>query len=311
MPDSGGNPTTGTVWITGAAGFSARYLATLLRREHPTWHMIGLDRSPADRGDLDAYHSIDITDFQRVKELAQAAPPRWVFHLAAAIPPATEEALWHVNVGGTRVLIEAVAGGAAERVRVLVTSSAAVYGESMVQINEGARACGINTYGRSKWAQELVALAAGREFGVDVVIARTFNLIGPGLPERLLAGAVCAQCIRSGAKRIRVGDLSAFRDFIDIRDAVEAYCRIVQQGRTHGIYNVCSGRATRVRTMVGQLIKLAGGGLSVEESGSRSKGREVARSWGDNSQLKALGWQPSFSLRRSLKDMLEHSSNHS
>ena len=295
-----------TVWITGAAGFSAGHLATLLRREEAQCRIIGLDRNPAYRGVLDEYHPIDISDYLQVKELAQVAPPRWVFHLAAAIPPASEESLWQVNVGGTRMLIEAIASCTGRQVRVLVTSSAAVYGRSQVQVNEGARACGINPYGRSKWAQELVALAAGREFGVDVVIARTFNLIGPGLPKHLLAGSVCAQCARSGSNRICVGDLSSFRDFIDIRDAVDAYRQIIRRGRTRGIYNVCSGRATRVRTMVQQLTKLAGGGFIVDEAEPRNKGRGTDRSWGDNSRLKALGWKQSLSLSCSLKDMLAY-----
>lgn len=294
-----------TVWITGAAGFSARHLAANLRRTEPGVRLVGLDLNPADCGELDVCHPVDITDLLELKRLAEVEKPRFVYHLAAAFPPTPEEMLWHVNVAGTLMLIEAVAG-VPERTRVLVTGSAAVYGESPGAAKEGARARGINAYGRAKWAQEVVALAAGREFGVEVVIARTFNLIGPGLPERLLAGKVCAECFRSEGAPIHVDDLSAVRDFIDIRDAVEAYRRIAREGRTQGIYNVCTGRATRVRTMVRQLVGLAGGGHSIEEGEPRNMGNKIARSQGDNSYLKSLGWKPSFSLRRSLKDMLEH-----
>jgi GDP-4-dehydro-6-deoxy-D-mannose reductase len=294
-----------TIWITGASGFSARYLAANLRRSELGSRLIGLDRGPADRGDLDDYHAIDITDFQRVKELAETDPPQWVFHLAAAIPPATEEALWHVNAGGTRNLIEAVAGGISERVRVLITSSAAVYRPTPAKVDEKAPSGGANAYGRSKWGQEQIALASGREFGVGIVIARTFNLLGPGLPQRLLAGALCAKLREPGNKPIALGDLSSFRDFIDVRDAVEAYRLIATKGRNYQIYNVCSGRSTRSRTLVQRLAALAGQADRIQENPSYHSGG-VDRSVGDPDALMKLGWRPTIPLQRTLRDMLAH-----
>ena len=295
-----------TIWITGAAGFSARHLATLLRREYPQWRLIGLDRNPADRGELDEYYSIDITDLLELKKLADVEPPRLVFHLAAAIPPVSEEALWHVNVGGTRILIEAVASSEKPQVRVLVTSSAAVYRPTSAKVDEKAPAGGANAYGRSKWAQEQIALASGREFGVGIVIARTFNLLGPGLPQRLLAGALCAKLREPGNEPIALGNLSSFRDFIDVRDAVEAYRLIATKGRPNQIYNVCSGRATRSRTLVRRLAALAGKADRIQENPSHHSGG-VDRSLGDPGALMALGWQPAIPLQRTLRDMLEHS----
>ena len=293
------------IWITGAAGFSARYLAANLRRTEPGSRLIGLDRNPADRGELDDYYPIDITDLLELKKLAEVEPPRLVFHLAAAIPPVPEEALWHVNVGGTRVLIEAVASSEKPQIRVLVTSSAAVYRPTSAMVNEKAPAGGANAYGRSKWGQEQIALASGREFGVGIVIARAFNLLGPGLPQHLLAGALCAKLREPGNEPIALGDLSSFRDFIDVRDAVEAYRLIATKGRRNQIYNVCSGRATRSRTLVQRLAALAGkAGKIQEDSSHQSSG--VDRSLGDPGALMALGWQPAIPLQRTLRDMLAH-----
>jgi GDP-4-dehydro-6-deoxy-D-mannose reductase len=293
------------IWITGAAGFSARHLAANLRRTEPGSRLIGLDRNPAERGELDDYHAIDITNLLELKKLAEVEPPRLVFHLAAAIPPVSEEVLWHVNVGGTRVLIEAVASSVKPPVRVLVTSSAAVYRPTSAKVDEKAPAGGANAYGRSKWGQEQIALASGREFGVGIIIARTFNLLGPGLQQRLLAGALCAKLREPGNEPIPLGNLSSFRDFIDVRDAVEAYRLIATKGRRNQIYNVCSGHATRSRTLVRRLAALAGkAGKIQEDSSHHSSG--VDRSLGDPGALMALGWQPAIPLQRTLRDMLAH-----
>ncbi len=295
-----------TIWITGAAGFSARHLAANLRRSEPGSRLIGLGRNRADRGDLDDYYPIDITDLVELKKLAESEPPHLVYHLAAAIPPVSDEVLWHVNVGGIRILIEAVAGGTSDRPRVLVTSTAAVYRPTPAKVDENAPAGGANAYGCSKWAQEQVALASGREYGADILIARTFNLIGPGLPPRLLAGALCAKLREPGNLPIPLGDLSSFRDFIDVRDAVEAYRLIVVKGRNSQIFNVCSGRATRVRTLVNRLATLAGKSGMIQERILPHSGG-VDRSHGDPGALLKLGWKPTIPIQRTLRDMLDQS----
>jgi nucleoside-diphosphate-sugar epimerase len=291
------------IWITGASGFSARHLATHLRRVDPSSRLIGLGRQPDHNPVFDAWHPVDVTDASALKLAVLTDPPDRVYHLAGAVHPAGEEALWFANVAGTRLLIEAIAGAAATRVKVLISSSAAVYRATPNQVNEQAAAGGANAYGRSKWAQEQIALASGIEFGVEVVIARAFNLLGPGLPERLLAGGVVAQCRSAPDGRIETGDLSAYRDFVDIRDAVSAYCLLMDRGPDQQVYNVASGQAVQVRSMVGMLAELAGG-LELIES-SRPEAHSVDRSWGDVSKLKSLGWSPTFSLQQSLDDMLE------
>ncbi|MES2474695.1 MAG: NAD(P)-dependent oxidoreductase [Verrucomicrobiota bacterium] len=294
------------IWITGASGFSARHLVSNLRRNEPDSRLIGLARQPAANPDFDAWHAADITDAESWKQAVSADPPDLVYHLAGAVHPAAEDLLWFTNVAATRLLIEAISTSGKPTVRLLVSSSAAVYRPTPETVDEQAHAGGANAYGRSKWGQEQIALASGREFGVEVIIARAFNLIGPGLPERLLAGRVCAQCLDSTDRCIKTGDLSAVRDFIDIRDAVEAYRLLMDQGVDGGIYNVASGEGISVRILVETLAKLAGG-LEVVESREFGN-RGVDRSCGNFSKLAALGWKPQYPLKHSLQDMLEAAS---
>jgi GDP-4-dehydro-6-deoxy-D-mannose reductase len=294
-----------TIWITGASGFSARHLAAHLRRMEPSSSLVGLGRRPDSNPDFDAWHAVDVTDAAALKQAVAADPPDLVYHFAGAFHPASEETLWFTNVAATRLLIEAVAASTKPRVRVLISSSAAVYRPNRAMVDEKAPTGGANAYGRSKWGQEQIALASGREFGVSVVIARAFNLLGPGIPQRLLAGSLCTKLQQSGDAPIVMGDLSAFRDFVDVRDAVEAYRLIATKGRNHQIYNVCSGRATRSRTLVHQLAKLAGKADRIQEQPTlHSTG--VDRSLGNPAALAALGWKPAIPLHRTLRDMLKY-----
>jgi GDP-4-dehydro-6-deoxy-D-mannose reductase len=293
-----------TLWITGASGFSARHLAAYLRRTEPSSRLVGLGRRPDPNPDFDAWHTVDVSDAAALKQVVKVDPPDLVYHFAGAFHPAGEETLWFTNVAATRLLIEAVAASTKPRVRVLISSSAAVYRPNPAMVDENSPAGGANAYGRSKWGQEQIALASGREFGVSIVIARAFNLLGPGLPQRLLAGSLCSKLQQSGNAPIVMGDLSAFRDFIDVRDAVEAYHLIATKGRTNHIYNVCSGRATRSRTLVRKLAGLAGKAGSIQEHPS-SHAPGVDRSLGNPAALMALGWKPTIPLQRSLRDMLE------
>jgi len=298
-----------TIWITGAAGFSARHLAANLRRTEPGSRLVGLARRPAANADFDVWHALDVTDAGALHRAAVADPPDLVYHLASAVHPAGEEALWFTNVAGTRLLIEAVAVPCKPQVRVLVVSSAAVYRPSLAKVDESAPTGGANAYGRSKWAQEQIALASGREFGVVIMIARSFNLLGPGLPQRLLAGSLCTKLRDPYNSTITLGNLSSYRDYVDVRDAVEAYRLIATKGRRNHIYNVCSGRATRSRTLVRRLSALAGKIGRIEECDAPHQ-LGVDCSLGEPRALMALGWQPSIPLLRTLRDMLEHTDIH-
>jgi GDP-4-dehydro-6-deoxy-D-mannose reductase len=249
---------------------------------------------------------VDLTDVEALRELARAHPPKQVIHLAGLLPPAAEADLWRVNVGGTLNLLQALASAKARRVRMLTVGSAAEYLRSSAnRIRETDPAGGHTSYGRTKWAQSVLSLAFGAQAGIEVVVARTFNLVGPGVPPTLAPGALCAQFARHGHKTIKVGNLHSRRDFIDIRDAVSAYWKICEDGKTGGIYNVCTGKATSIRTMVQLFSRLAGGRRTIQDDPSRFRRGDLDRVCGDNARLRRLGWSPRIPLERSIRDMLE------
>ena len=139
--------------------------------------------------------------------------------------------------------------------------------------------------------------------GIDVMVARTFNLLGPGLSTALVAGSLCAQFAGDGP--IKVGNTNASRDFVDVRDAVRAYWQISQKGKPGEIYNVATGHGTTIKTLLALFVKVGDNARTIDEVATTSRRiADYARVCGNNAKLRRLGWSPSISVEESIRDML-------
>jgi len=186
----------------------------------------------------------------------------------------------------------------------VTVGSAAEYSNiSSRRIREDHSAGGNSPYGRTKWAQSTLSLAFGAEAGMKVMVARTFNLIGPGIPQTLVPGALCAQ-FTNGEKEVKVGNLKPERDFIDIRDAVAAYWAICEKGIPGNIYNVSTGKTASIKTLVDLFRKCSTVPKTIRQETARSRKNDFSRVCGDNSKLLKLGCRPRISLKQSVSDML-------
>lgn len=293
------------IWITGAAGFSGRHLIRFLRTLPEPVELVGFDLRPDAPEGLDAYHPVDLGDGPKLRELAEAQTPDRVIHLAGVLPPAAEADLWRVNVGGTLNLLQALAATGKREMRIVTVGSAAEYiNISKQRIREDHPAGGNSPYGRTKWAQSTLALAFGAEAGLKIMVARTFNLIGPGTPQSLVPGALCAQ-FSKGEQEVKVGNLRPERDFIDIRDAVAAYWMICEKGTAGRIYNVSTGRTTSIRTLVELFRENASAPKRIRQEAARARKNDFSRVCGDNTRLLRLGCRPRISVKQSVRDMLE------
>ncbi len=295
---------TGVLWITGVSGFTGRHLVRFLRQSGASVRIIGVDIDVSAVADLDAAHAIDLTNTEAVAALAGREPPNWVIHLAGLMPPAAESEMWRVNVGGTVGLLLGLREGS-RRLRIVSIGSAGEYAPSAPSpLTETAPCGGASLYGNTKLAQSLTCLRLGAECRLDVLIARTFNLVGPGLPPHLLAGALVHQFL-AAAEEVHVGNLHTARDFIDVRDAVRAYWLLVRQGESGGIYNVSSGIPVSVREMLDILSRVSGRPLRIRIDPSRVRASDPVSVFGDSNRLReATQWVPTISLEQSLRDML-------
>jgi UDP-glucose 4-epimerase len=232
--------------------------------------------------------------------------PALVYHLAAVhfIPecdadPATT---WRTNVEGTGVV---AALAAAFGATLVFTSSAAVYRPSDAPHREHDAVEPIDVYGRSKLAAERAA-ARFRDVGARTVIARLFNVYGPGERTPHLIPPVVAQ-IAAGADEVVLGALDPRRDYVHVDDAVSAL-RLLADLPDGSIVNVATGRTTAVRDVVAMCAGIAGREVSIVEAPGLLRPVDRPCLHGDATTLgRATGWQPTIPLEVGLAEMLSAS----
>ena len=298
--------------VTGASGFVGTYLVARLREgEHETVAAGGPQETKA--GIL----PVDLADPDTLNAAFDVAQPDVVFHLAAQafVPRSIEDPMetYAANITGTANVLAALRAAQnrfEQRIRLVFVSSAEVYGaqpEERMPLRETTAPNPVNPYAASKAAAEALVLGEARAFGVDAVITRAFNHIGPGQNERFVVPSFAAQlaAIAAGADPVlRVGNLEAKRDFLDVRDVVDAYVALAQRGRSGEMYNVCSASAVSVREVLAELIRIAHVPVEVREDPARMRPVDVPLLYGDNAKLREeTGWSPSIPLRRSLQDV--------
>jgi GDP-4-dehydro-6-deoxy-D-mannose reductase len=295
------------VLVTGATGFVGRHVLDALRTGGHEPIAVG---GPNDGPPAIA---LDLLDPDSVRRVVEDAAPDAIVHLAgqAFVPQSVADPLGTlaVNAGGTAYVLEAVRAARA-RVRVLVVSSAEVYGiarPERMPLDETAVVRPGNAYAASKLAAEAYALAWQRSYGLDVVVARPFNHIGPGQDARFVVASFARQLadIAAGAPAVmHVGNLEAQRDFLDVRDVAAAYVLLIANGRAGEVYNICSGRTVAIREVLRQLITIARVPVEIRDDPDRMRASNLPILSGDATKLRAeTGWEPRISLAASLRDI--------
>lgn len=289
--------------VTGASGFVGRHLVAHLRAS-------GDDVYASDR-DTDG---TDITNASGVVELFRRVRPEVVYHLAGWADvggswQAPVEA-FRVNAEGTlNVLSAATEAGVG---RVLAVSSADVYGivaPEELPLTEDSPLRPASPYAASKVAADYLGLQAWLGRQLPVLRVRAFNHLGPGQTDKFVAPALASRVARAeieGGDTLVVGDLSARRDFTDVRDVVRAYRLLVDHGEPGQVYNVCSGVDLAVRDLADQLVSQARVPLRLEVDPALLRPVELPVLRGSHDRLtQATGWQPEISIEQTLSDLLE------
>jgi GDP-4-dehydro-6-deoxy-D-mannose reductase len=241
--------------------------------------------------------------------------PDWVVHLAAEASVAQSlEAPAEVseaNVTTSLNLLETVRLEAPDAA-VLMAGSAEEYGRAQwLPVDEQHPLAPQNPYATSKAMVDLLSASYEQMHGMRVIRMRAFNHTGPGQSDTYVVGKFARQIAKAEAKappdgrtEISTGNLSARRDFSDVRDVVRAYWMALERGIS-GVFNVCSGRATAVSDILTGLA--AHSALDVESrvDPSRLRENEVMEIVGSHEKLtEATGWQPEIELSRTLLDTL-------
>jgi GDP-4-dehydro-6-deoxy-D-mannose reductase len=305
--------------VTGAGGFVGSHLIELLEPDHQNitgWLRPGTQ--PLVRGSRVAWHDIEMHDREAVASAIAECAPDHIYHLAG-VPHVGES--WERthetfagNVLATHHLLDAVRR-AGLRPRILITSTAFVYAPLDRAVTEHDVVRPNSPYGTSKLAQEMLSTRAWEDDGIATVIARSFNHVGPRQAASFVASSIAKQIaeIEAGRREAKLvmGNLDSERDIMDVRDTVRAYRAMMTSAKPGIPYNVSSGRAIKVRTLVELLKDKARVPIAIEQDPARFRPNDTPLVLGDHSRLTAdTGWVPQIPLEQTVDDLLAYWRTH-
>lgn len=311
-----------TVLVTGASGFVGRQLVARLRRGiDPATRVVGWDHTPTDDAPPPAgveWQTLDLTDVDAVDAAIRAIGPTRVFHLAGLSSVRQAEGAarrtYEVNVNGTASLAKALRRHAPGAVTVFA-SSGEVYGAAFASgqpLAETSPVRPMNAYARSKLAAE-IALQDTLSETCPVIALRLLNHTGPGQDERFVVPTFAAQLARIekglAPPRMKVGNLSAERDFMDVEDVIDAYVaalKLADSANGFQVFNVASGAPRSIRSILDTLLSLSSASPAVEQNPGAMRANEIARTVCDTSSFRAAtGWQPGQEFSATLARTLD------
>ncbi len=310
------------ILVTGAAGFVGRallprlvaagheVLGTRLPGEAPPDFM-----APAERRQV-RWLPLDLRDTNSVRAVVEDLPDA-VIHLAAVASGAEARRdpglAWEVNAAGTARLADAL--GARRQLGegdplLLLVSSAEVYGvvtppRPRVEADPVAP---VSPYAASKAGAEVAVLETARRTGLRVIIVRPFPHTGPGQSDRYVVAAFARRlraARRIGAPVVKTGNLEPVRDFLDVRDVVEAYLGLLGRGRPGEVYNIASGEARSLLEVFTRLADLIGVRAIPEPDPQLTRTADLPHLVGDATRLRTTtGWAPRLTFDQTLQDVV-------
>jgi nucleoside-diphosphate-sugar epimerase len=293
--------------VTGAAGFTGRYLTSLLAARGHEVHGLVHHALDAPIVDSSAVHVADLADHRAIAEVAAKVRPDHVVHLAAITFVGHDDIdeMYRANVVGTRHLLEALTQLDATPTSVLLASSANIYGNAREGVlDETMRPAPANDYGVSKVAAEYVAQLYASKLPLTIV--RPFNYTGRQQSETFLIPKIVAH-VRRRAPVIELGNLDVARDFSDVRSIVEAYALLLDTPSAAGeTFNICSGRAVSLREIIGLVSAISGHEFDVLTNPALVRANEVRILLGSSAKLEgAIGDLRRIPIEDTLRWMLD------
>jgi GDP-4-dehydro-6-deoxy-D-mannose reductase len=250
------------ILVTGASGFTGHHLIKhLLCLREGAIHIWGISRSaPQISHPGITYLEADLSKKEHVDTIIQQISPDAVIHLAG-LNRGTLVELLHANVINTEHLLKALQKERPDA-HVLVVGSSAEYGyagEMPIREDEGLRPT--SEYGISKVAEDLLAIQYHTAHGLSIAVVRPFNLVGPGQPDSFVCGKLIRQAveIKNGMRgAFELAGSEARRDFVDVRDVVDAYWRLIshknfEKNVAGRAFNIGSGKSYSVSEVVQEI----------------------------------------------------------
>lgn len=308
--------------IIGGAGFVGAYLVRHLKNDlgqDVVVTKMPREQVKVDGVDMDSIQvrDLDILQKESIVALFREIRPDYIYHLAAQ---SSVSVSWKnpaltvdVNVKGGVNILEALRE-LEDKPRVLFIGSGEEYGHILpgeTPIKEGNVPRPGNIYAATKVCQNMLAKIYADAYGLDVMMVRAFNHIGPNQLPLFVVADFCKQVaeIEAGNREpvMKVGNLSAKRDFTDVRDVVRAYALLMKSGCAGETYNIGSGHAIAIEDILKQILDHSSVEIRVEVDPERLRPVDVPIIEADTTKVyEATGWKPEISLEQTIRETLDY-----
>ncbi len=309
--------------ITGVSGFAGSFLAEYLTEKN-TYTIAGTYLSESSKenvasiGEKLSLTKVDLMDREKVFELIKNESPDVLFHLAALSSPAESfkdpSRTINNNIVGEINLLESIREAGLTETRILIISSAEVYGvvsQEDLPVDEETELRPASPYAVSKIAQDFLGLQYYYAHQLPIIRVRPFNHIGPRQAPNFVVSSFAKQIAEIEKKKsppvLHVGNLSAKRDFTDVRDIVHAYELLIEKGIPGDVYNLGTGKSYRISDVLQILLSLSSVSITVTEDKALFRPGDLPDNVCDRTKItKVTGWEPKITLEQSLRDTLDY-----
>lgn len=308
--------------ITGFSGFVSRHFLEYLEGLQKQVSVLGVDINAPDFG-LDGlshvqldFEKMDLLDQEGTEKTISRFQPKYILHLASYSSVAFS---WKNPVksfqNNTNIFLNLLEAAHSVKtgIRIISVGSSEEYGDltkGQAKFCEEDTLHPVSPYAVARVSQEMLSKVYAKGFGLDIVMTRSFNHIGPGQKEIFVVASFAKRLVemkKSGttSTKLMTGDISLIRDFVDVRDVVRAYDGLLKKGRKGEIYNICSGIGYSLRDIIEQLASILDMKVQIETDEGLIRPIDNKVIVGSNEKIKRdIGWTPGIPLQRSLQDVI-------
>jgi GDP-4-dehydro-6-deoxy-D-mannose reductase len=307
--------------VTGCSGFVSQHFLELLEQTAVDAELLGVARHAPSfevaryRHLRCSFRELDLLDRAGVRDVIASFAPTHVLHLAAYSSVGFS---WKHPVdsftNNTNILLNVLDELRALRpsARVLSVGSSEQYGDvsaADLPLREDGPIRPVSPYAVARVSQEMLSKIYVSGYGMDVVMTRSFNHIGPGQRDAFVVPSLAKQLVairdRGAPPVLKTGDHTVVRDFIDVRDVVRAYWLLLREGTRGEVYNVCGGRGTSISALIATMQAALGTRAEVEIDPSLVRPNDNRAIVGSHDKLtRAVGWTPKIALSDSIADIV-------
>ncbi len=302
--------------IIGGAGFVGAHLIQHLRDD--LGQEVIVTKMPHEKIEENGIRIVDLNILEKesVVKLLREVMPDYIYHLAAqssvSVSWKNPQLTIDVNIKGSVNVLEALReiNG---KPRVLFIGSGEEYGHVLpdeMPIREDNVLRPGNIYAATKACQNLLGKIYADAYGIQVMMVRAFNHIGPNQAPLFVVADFCKQVaeIEAGKREatLKVGNLSAKRDFTDVRDVVRLYGMLMEKGEAGEVYNVGSGHAIEITDILQMILSKSNTEIKIEKDESKFRPVDVPIIEANIDKVyKATGWEPQIELEQTIQETLD------